>query len=47
MPPSLLSATRGTGFASSLSAGYAPWAGAIVTRQNGSMVSDRAGVATP
>mgnify|MGYP000337051595 CR=1 FL=1 len=43
----LLSATRGTGIASSLSAGYAPWAGAIVTRQNGSMVSDRAGVATP
>ena len=45
--PALLAATRGTGIASSLSAGYAPWAGAIVTRQNGSMVSDRAGVATP
>ena len=43
----LLSATRGTGIASSLSAGYAPWAGQIVTRQNGSMVSDRQGVATP
>ncbi len=42
-----LSVMRGTGIASSLSAGYAPWAGAIVTRQNGSMVSDRAGVATP
>lgn len=33
----LLSATRGTGIASSISAGYAPWAGQIVTRQNGSM----------
>ncbi|WP_314686622.1 translational GTPase TypA [uncultured Bifidobacterium sp.] len=43
----LLSATRGTGIASSISAGYAPWAGQIVTRQNGSMVSDRAGIATP
>ena len=43
----LLSATRGTGIASSLSAGYAPWAGQIVTRQNGSMVCDRKGVATP
>ena len=43
----LLTATRGTGIASSISAGYAPWAGKIVTRQNGSMVSDRAGVATP
>jgi GTP-binding protein len=39
----LLSATRGTGIASSISAGYAPWAGAIVTRQNGSMVADRKG----
>ncbi|MFT8638779.1 translational GTPase TypA [Bifidobacterium sp.] len=43
----LLSATRGTGIASSLSAGYAPWAGEITTRQNGSMVSDRAGKASP
>ena len=43
----LLSATRGTGIASSLSAGYAPWAGAITTRQNGSMVSDRQGKASP
>ena len=43
----LLSNTRGTGIASSISAGYAPWAGEIVTRQNGSMVSDRKGVATP
>ena len=43
----LLSATRGTGISSSISAGYAPWAGAITIRQNGSMVSDRQGVATP
>ncbi|MDN6769053.1 MAG: translational GTPase TypA, partial [Bifidobacterium mongoliense] len=43
----LLSATRGTGISSSISADYAPWAGQIVTRQNGSMVSDRQGVATP
>jgi GTP-binding protein len=43
----LLSATRGTGIASSISAGYAPWAGAIVTRQNGSMVADRKGKASP
>ncbi|MBB2955326.1 GTP-binding protein TypA/BipA, partial [Bifidobacterium commune] len=43
----LLTATRGTGISSSISAGYAPWAGEISTRQNGSMVSDRAGTATP
>ena len=43
----LLSATRGTGISSSISAGYAPWAGPISIRQNGSMVSDRQGVATP
>ena len=38
---------HGTGIAASISAGYAPWAGQIVTRQNGSMVCDRKGVATP
>jgi GTP-binding protein len=43
----LLSATRGTGISSSISAGYAPWAGEISTRQNGSMVSDRSGKASP
>lgn len=43
----LLTATSGTGIVSSLSAGYAPWAGAISLRQNGSMVADRKGVATP
>lgn len=43
----LLSSTRGTGIASSISAGYAPWAGAITIRQNGSMVCDRQGKASP
>lgn len=42
-----LTSTKGTGIANALSAGYEPWAGEIVTRQNGSMVADRAGVATP
>jgi GTP-binding protein len=42
-----LTTTKGTGIANALSAGYEPWAGEIVTRQNGSMVADRAGVATP
>ncbi|MGV1034682.1 MAG: translational GTPase TypA [Microbacteriaceae bacterium] len=39
--------TRGTGIANAISHGYEPWAGAIVTRNNGSIVSDRAGVVTP
>lgn len=39
--------TRGTGIVNSISAGYQPWAGAITTRVNGSIVADRAGVATP
>lgn len=43
----LLSSTRGTGIASSISAGYQPWAGEISIRQNGSMVSDRQGKASP
>lgn len=43
----LLSTTRGTGIASSISAGYQPWAGEIILRQNGSMVSDRQGKASP
>ena len=42
-----LTTTKGTGIANALSAGYEPWAGEIITRQNGSMVADRAGVATP
>lgn len=43
----LLTATRGTGIVSSISAGYAPWTGQISLRQNGSLVCDRKGVATP
>ncbi|BAR06880.1 GTP-binding elongation factor TypA/BipA [Scardovia inopinata] len=43
----LLSSTRGTGISSSISAGYQPWAGEISLRQNGSMVSDRQGKASP
>jgi GTP-binding protein len=42
-----LSITRGTGIANAISHGYAEWAGQIVARQNGSIVADRAGVATP
>jgi GTP-binding protein len=42
-----LTITRGTGIANAISHGYEPWAGAIVTRVNGSIVADRAGVATP
>ncbi len=39
--------TRGAGIANAVSHGYEAWAGAIVTRTNGSIVADRAGVATP
>jgi GTP-binding protein len=42
-----LTTTKGAGIANALSAGYEAWAGDIQTRQNGSMVADRAGVATP
>lgn len=42
-----LTTTKGTGIANAISAGYEPWAGEIVTRNSGSMVADRAGVATP
>lgn len=42
-----LTETRGAGIASSYSAGYEPWAGHIVYRATGSIVSDRSGVATP
>ncbi|MBE6483206.1 MAG: translational GTPase TypA [Actinomycetaceae bacterium] len=41
-----LTRTRGTGIASSISDGYAPWMGEIVSRATGSLVSDRAGQAT-
>jgi GTP-binding protein len=42
-----LTVTRGTGIANAISHGYGPWAGPITTRVNGSIVADRAGVATP
>jgi len=42
-----LTITRGTGIANAISHGYEPWAGAIETRTNGSIVADRTGVATP
>jgi GTP-binding protein len=42
-----LTTTKGAGIANALAAGYEAWAGDISTRQNGSMVADRAGVATP
>ena len=41
-----LTETRGTGIAHHVFDGYAPWFGEIRTRQSGSLVSDRAGVAT-
>jgi GTP-binding protein len=42
-----LTVTRGSGIANAVSHGYEQWAGAIETRTNGSIVADRAGVATP
>ncbi len=42
-----LTITRGTGIANAISHGYEPWAGAITTRVNGSIVADRSGVVTP
>jgi GTP-binding protein len=42
-----LTITRGTGIANAISHGYDEWAGTIVTRSNGSIVADRAGVVTP
>lgn len=42
-----MTTTRGTGIANAISHGYEPWAGQISTRQNGSIVADRAGVVTP
>ena len=41
-----LTETRGTGIAHHVFDGYAPWFGEIRTRQSGSLVSDRSGVAT-
>jgi len=41
-----LTDTRGTGIAHHVFDSYGPWAGDMVTRQNGSLVADRTGVAT-
>ena len=41
-----LTDTRGTGIANHVFEDYEPWAGEIKTRQNGSLVADRSGVAT-
>ena len=41
-----LTDTRGTGIASSIAAGYEPWAGLIEYRTNGSLVADRSGAVT-
>jgi GTP-binding protein len=43
----LLTITRGTAIASSVFEGWVPWGGPIVRRQNGALVSDRAGKTTP
>jgi GTP-binding protein len=42
-----LTDTRGTGIMNALFDGWAPWHGAIQSRTNGAMVSDREGVAPP
>ncbi|NHC47475.1 translational GTPase TypA [Motilibacter aurantiacus] len=42
-----LTETRGTGIANAVFEGYEPWAGELRTRPTGSLVADRAGVATP
>ncbi|WP_084106031.1 translational GTPase TypA [Demequina sp. NBRC 110056] len=41
-----LTETRGTGIASSIAHGYAPWAGLIEYRTNGSLCADRQGAVT-
>ncbi|MBF9067674.1 translational GTPase TypA [Streptacidiphilus fuscans] len=41
-----LTSTRGTGIAHSIHEGHEPWFGALTTRNNGSLVADRAGVVT-
>ncbi|MBF0971375.1 MAG: translational GTPase TypA [Actinomyces graevenitzii] len=41
-----LTATRGTGIASSIAEGYEPWHGVIETRTTGSLISDRSGAVT-
>jgi GTP-binding protein len=42
-----LQETRGAGVMHSIFNGYEPWMGPIRSRQNGAMISDREGIATP
>ncbi|WP_030794659.1 translational GTPase TypA [Streptomyces sp. NRRL S-920] len=42
-----LTQTRGTGIAHSIFEGHEPWFGELKTRNNGSLVADRAGTVTP
>src|SRR5262249_1342547 len=42
-----LTDTRGTGLLNTLFEGWTPYAGAMLRRKNGAMVSDRAGMTTP
>ena len=42
-----LTDTRGTGIANHVFEDYEPWVGELKTRQNGSLVADRTGAATP
>ena len=42
-----LTATRGMGLLNTMFDGWEPWGGVMAKRQNGAIVSDRAGVATP
>lgn len=46
MRTQFLTITRGTGVASSIAAGYEPWAGTIEQRSTGSLVADRPGQVT-
>jgi len=41
-----LTLTKGSGIQNALAHGYEPWAGAITTRQTGSIVADRSGAVT-
>jgi GTP-binding protein len=42
-----LTSTRGTGLLNTLFEGWEPWGGAMMKRQSGAIVADRAGVSTP
>ena len=42
-----LTSTRGTGLLNTVFDGWEPWGGAMMKRQSGAIVADRAGVTTP